>query len=106
MEYAAALQTSLQRQFHINLLKPKFSKRYNSCPECPNNTKFCPQTNFSMKILILGSISAEYADKRWLLYSKVYIDIYIYIATVDIKYKQSTLFVRYEIRYACCFETP
>ena len=35
----------------------------------------------------------------------------IYIATVDIKYKQSTLFVRYdiryEIRYACCFdETP
>ena len=79
MEYAAALQTSLQRQFHINLLKPKFSKRYNSCPECPNNTKFCPQTNFSMKILILGSISAEYADKRWLLYSKVYIDIYIYI---------------------------
>ena len=72
MEYAAALQTSLQRQFHINLLKPKFSKRYNSCPECPNNTKFCPQTNFSMKILILGSISAEYADKRWLLYSKLY----------------------------------
>ncbi len=26
-----------------------------------------------MKILILSSISAEYADKRWLLYSKVYI---------------------------------
>ena len=78
MEYAAALQTSLQRQFHINLLKPKFSKRYNSWPECPNNTKLCPQTNFSMKILILGSISAEYAEKRWLLYSKVYIYIYSY----------------------------
>ncbi len=76
MEYAAALQTSLQRQFHINLLKPKFSKRYNSCPECPNNTKFCPQTNFSMKMLILSSISAEYADKRRLL--TYYIVKYIY----------------------------
>ncbi len=53
-----------------------------------------------MTILILSSISAEYADKRWLLYSKVD------KATVDIKYEQSTLFVRYEIRYACCFETP
>ncbi len=94
---------SLQRQFHVNLLKTKFFKTlYNSCPECPNNTKFCPQTNFNMKILILSSISAEYADKRWLLYSKVY----TYIATVDIKYKQSTLFVRYEITYTCCFETP
>ncbi len=53
--------------------KLNFSKRCNSCPECPNNTKFCLQTNFRMKILILSSISAEYADKRWLLYSKVYI---------------------------------
>ena len=84
MEYAAALQTSLQRQFHINLLKPKFSKRYNSCPECPNNTKFCPQTNFSMKILILGSISAEYADKRWLLYSKIYIMYMWLLLTLNI----------------------
>ena len=36
----------------------------NSCPGCPNNTKFSKQTNFSMKISILGSISGENKDQR------------------------------------------
>ncbi len=46
------------------ILKTKFSKRCNSCPGCLNNTKFCSQTDLSTKILILSTISAEYADKR------------------------------------------
>ena len=71
MEYGAVCKQSLQRQFHINLLKTNFSKRCNSCPECPNNTKFCPQTDFSLKILILSSISAEYADKRWIKITRI-----------------------------------
>ncbi len=67
MEYAAARckHHCSDNSISINLLKTKFSERCDSCLECPNNTKFCPQTDFSMKILILSSISAEYADKRW-----------------------------------------
>ncbi len=36
-----------------------------------NNTKFCPQTDFSVTILILSSISAEYADKRWIKITRI-----------------------------------
>ena len=53
------------------ILNTKFSKRCNSCPGCPNNTKFCSQTDLSMKILILSSISAEYADKRWIKITRI-----------------------------------
>ncbi len=56
---------------YLNLLKTKFSKRCNSCPECPNNTKFCPQTDFSLNILILSSISAEYANKMWIKITRI-----------------------------------
>ncbi len=71
MFFSNACIEQLQRQFHINLLKTIFSKRCNSCPECPNNTKFCPQTNFSIKIFTLCSISAEYADKRWIKITRI-----------------------------------
>ncbi len=53
------------------ILKTKFSKRCNSCFGCPDNTKFCSQTDLSMKILILSSISAEYADKRWIKITRI-----------------------------------
>ncbi len=46
------------------IVNTKSSKRCNLCPECPNNTKFSPQSNFSMNISILGFISAEHEDKR------------------------------------------
>ncbi len=36
----------------------------NLCPGYPNNTKFSKQTNFSMKISILGSISGANKDQR------------------------------------------
>ena len=44
------------------IVNTKSSKRCNLCPECPNNTKFSPQSNFYMNIL--GFISAEHEDKR------------------------------------------
>ena len=46
------------------IVNTKSLKRCNSCPEYPNNTKFSPQSNFSMNISILGFISAEHEDKR------------------------------------------
>ncbi len=72
MEYVNnSLCHARQRQFHINLLKTKFSKRCNPCPECPNNTKFWLQTDFSLKILIPIYISAQYADKRWIKITRI-----------------------------------
>ncbi len=49
--------------FHTNMysiVKTKSLKRCDSCLE----SKFSQQTNLSMKILILGSISAENEDRR------------------------------------------
>ena len=46
------------------IVNTKSLERCNSCPEYPNNTKFSPQSNFSMNISILGFISAKHEDKR------------------------------------------
>ncbi len=58
---------SLPLQWHIScesIVKNKCSKRYYSFPECPNNTKFSPQTNSGMNISVLRFISAEMRIKR------------------------------------------
>ena len=50
-----------------------------------------------MKILILSSIFAEYADKTWLLYSKVYIYSYI-LLTLNINSQPYLLDTRLDTR--------
>ena len=66
MEFnVAVIMLSLQLNIPYKcIVNTKSLKRCNSCPEYPNNTKFSPQSNFSMNILILGFISAEHEDKR------------------------------------------
>ena len=66
MEFnAAVIMLSLQLNIPYKcIVNTKSSKRCNLCPECPNITKFSPQSNFSMNISILGFISAKHEDKR------------------------------------------
>ncbi len=84
MEFnAAVIMLSLQLNIPYKcIVNTKSSKRCNLCPECPNITKFSPQSNFSMNISILGFISAEHEDKRkrknarigeYVLYLRVFI---------------------------------
>ena len=66
MEFnAAVIMLSLQLNIPYKcIVNTKSSKRCNACPECPNNMKFSPQSNFSVNISILVFISAENEDKR------------------------------------------
>ena len=65
MEFnAAVIMLSLQLNIPYKcIVNTKSLKRCKSCSEHPN-TKFSPQSNFSMNISILGFISAEHQDKR------------------------------------------
>ncbi len=70
----------------LSIVKTKSLKRCNSCLE----SKFSQQTNLSMKIAILGSISAENEDKRSI---KITLEIMLHVTKYARQYVFNLLLI-------------